>query len=169
MTKEIITNQSPFVDTVSGATMSSRGIIEAAADALGIQQNDTDNYSSAEGSDKTEYSDSNAEGYDNEQKTGYFADGIYTGTGKGRNGDITVNVTVSEGKVVSIEIVSSKEDYKYFQKALSVTDIIISQQSVDVDSVSGATMSSNGIRSAVADALGIENIQLAPVQQNGRH
>ncbi|MCI6771133.1 MAG: FMN-binding protein [Oscillospiraceae bacterium] len=42
------------------------------------------------------------------------------------------------------------------ERAKSVIDEIINAQSVDVDAVSGATMSSNGILEAVADALGLE-------------
>ena len=81
-------------------------------------------------------------------------DGTYSGTGQGRNGNIEVSVVVKDGKVTSITIESSKEDACYFNRAKStVINVIISSQSIDVKTVSGATMISNGIIDAVANAL----------------
>ena len=86
-------------------------------------------------------------------------DGTYEGTGQGRNGDISVSVVVKLGKVSSITIESSKEDEQFFDKAKStVINEIISEQSIDVQIVSGATMSSNGIIDAVSNALGISYV-----------
>ena len=64
--------------------------------------------------------------------------------------------TPKSGKVTSITIESYKEDEQYFSKAKStVINEIISNQSINVQTVSGATMSSNGIIEAVANALGV--------------
>ena len=84
-------------------------------------------------------------------------DGTYTGTGQGRNGSIEVIVKVKNGKVTSVTVESSREDSQYMNRAKNtVIGEIIEAQSLNVQTVSGATMSSNGIIEAVANALGIE-------------
>lgn len=83
-----------------------------------------------------------------------IADGTYAGTGKGFKSTITVKVTVSSQTITNIVLVSENDDQKWFNRAWkSVIGWIISAQSPDVDSVSGATYSSYGIKLAVADAL----------------
>jgi polyferredoxin len=86
-----------------------------------------------------------------------YADGVYTGTGSGYRGDTTVSVTVSGGAITDITVVSYRDDDKYFSRAVStVISGIISRQSLDVSTVSGATFSSNGLLEAVANALSID-------------
>ena len=83
-----------------------------------------------------------------------YEDGTFTGTGTGFSGDMTVEVTVKGGKITSIEILETNDDSAYLDKAKGLIDEIISKQTTDeVDTVSGATYSSNGIISAVEDAL----------------
>ena len=83
-----------------------------------------------------------------------FEDGTYTGTGVGFGGDIVVNVTIEGGEITAIDIASAeKEDEAYFDMAIDIVDDIIEAQSVEVDTISGATFSSTGIKDAVADAL----------------
>ena len=83
-----------------------------------------------------------------------YVDGTYTGSGTGFGGTITVQVTVSNHKIASINILdASSETASYFTNAQGVISRIISSQSPNVDAVSGATYSSNGIISAVQSAL----------------
>ena len=83
-----------------------------------------------------------------------YVDGTYTGSGTGFGGTITVQVTVSNHKIASINILdASSETASYFANAQGVISRIISSQSPNVDAVSGATYSSNGIISAVQNAL----------------
>ncbi len=83
-----------------------------------------------------------------------YADGIWEGTGVGFGGDIRVSVTVKDGKIISVEILSAEsEDPAYFEMAKVLPDNIIKEQSTEIDTVSGATYSSNGILDAAADAL----------------
>lgn len=83
-----------------------------------------------------------------------YVDGTYTGSGTGFGGTITVQVTVSNHKIVSINILdASSETASYFANAQGVVSRIISSQSPNVDAVSGATYSSNGIITAVQNAL----------------
>ena len=100
--------------------------------------------------------------------SGKFADGVYTGTGNGFRGATSVTVTVENGEITDITIDSYKDDNEFFQRAKSgVISAIIRSQSTDVDAVSGATFSSNGIKEAVANALGIEFDNPNSTQQNG--
>ena len=86
---------------------------------------------------------------------GNYKDGVYTGTGEGFRGTIQVQVTVEDGYIADITVLSFQDDREFFQKAQSaVINNILAEQTSDVDAVSGATFSSNGIIEAVADALG---------------
>lgn len=81
-------------------------------------------------------------------------DGTYEGTGRGFADDVVVEVTVSDGEITGIVIVSHGDTPDYFQRAeAEMPDRIIQAQSIDVDVVSGATASSVGILEAVSDAL----------------
>jgi len=84
-----------------------------------------------------------------------YKNGTYQGTGIGfRRGQTIVSVTVENDKITDIQVVSYGDDAPYFNRAFrSVVSRILSQQSTDVDAVSGATFSSNGIMDAVANAL----------------
>lgn len=86
---------------------------------------------------------------------GGYKDGTYEGTGMGFGGEITVSVTVADGKVAEITVLSADgEDPAYYDQALAVLDEIVSAQSTEVDTVSGATFSSTGLIEAAVDALG---------------
>ena len=90
-------------------------------------------------------------------QSGAYLDGTYTGTGEGFRGEITVEVTVVEGAIQDITVISQQEDAQFFNRAESVViEEILSSQSVDVTPVSGATFSSNGIIEAVSNALNLE-------------
>ena len=72
-------------------------------------------------------------------------------------GETKVTVTVENGEITDISIDSYKDDQQFFSRAEnSVISEILGSQCVDVDAVSVATFSSNGIKEVVANALGIE-------------
>lgn len=84
-----------------------------------------------------------------------YADGTYNGEAQGYGGTVSVAVTIQDGTITDVAIVSAKqEDAAYFDAAKGVIDEILEAQTTAVDTVSGATFSSNGILHAVADALG---------------
>ena len=86
--------------------------------------------------------------------TGHYTPGTYTGVGPGKNGDITVEVTVNENTIQSVKVVSHDETPGLSDGAIQdIPAAIVSTQSLGVDSVSGATVSSEGIVAAVADAI----------------
>lgn len=82
-----------------------------------------------------------------------YKDGTYTGYGNGMNGKVKVSVTISQDKIVSISVGENSEDEEYLAEAKGVIDRIIASQSTNVDVVSGATYSSNGIIGGVNEAL----------------
>ena len=85
---------------------------------------------------------------------GSYKDGSYEGTATGFGGDITVKVTVDGGKITAVDIVSAeKEDGAYLTMAEDIVPKIIDAQTSEVDTISGATFSSSGIKNATAQAL----------------
>ena len=84
-----------------------------------------------------------------------YKDGAYTGSAQGFGGAITVQVTLANDEITDIQVTSAPgEDSAYLSQGEGVISSIISAQSTDVDTVSGATFSSTGIINAVVDALG---------------
>ena len=67
-----------------------------------------------------------------------------------------MSVTIADGKLTDISVLSADgEDKPYYTQSLPVLDKILSAQSTDgIDTVSGATLTSEGLIGAVADALG---------------
>ena len=84
-----------------------------------------------------------------------LADGIYTGNSTGYRPGLVVQVTITQGVVTNIIVVSHNErDPRHYSTAMKqVPTAIIQKQSLDVDGVSGATKTANGIKNAVNDAL----------------
>lgn len=83
-----------------------------------------------------------------------YPDGTYTGTGEGYGGPITVKIEIKDKALKSVSVTSHDgEDNGFFQRAQSLTEVIVKSQSVEVDGVSGATYSSKGILEAVKNAL----------------
>lgn len=81
-------------------------------------------------------------------------DGTYTGVADGYSPELKVEVTVSDKKISDIQIVSHNETPGFYETAFEqVPSEIINKQNTDVDTVSGATYSSNGIINAVEEAL----------------
>ena len=145
---EMLTAQSTDVDVVSGATYSSNGIIGAVKNALfGTESNNATaaNAGNAGGS---------APSVSKVSESGTWKDGTYTGSGKGFGGTISVKVTVKDGKISAIDVTSaSGETASYFSKAKGIIPKMISGQTTNVDAASGAPYSSNGIITAVRNAL----------------
>lgn len=83
----------------------------------------------------------------------HYADGTHIGTGEGYNGTITVAVRIADGQITGVTVVSTSDDGSYWQSATAIIDEVVEKQSVDVDSVSGATYSSNGLKEAISNAL----------------
>ena len=89
-----------------------------------------------------------------EEALGPYQDGSYTASAQGFGGDITVTVTIEGGYLADIRVDDAAgEDTAYFSMAEAILDDIMAAQSAEVDTVSGATFSSTGLKNAVAAAL----------------
>lgn len=84
----------------------------------------------------------------------YPVDGTFEGTAEGYGGPVVVEITIEGGSIANAQIISAKkEDKQYLDAASVITDRIVERQTADVDTVSGATLSSNGIIRAANNAL----------------
>ncbi|WP_238948140.1 FMN-binding protein [Clostridium sp. YIM B02569] len=128
---KIVDTQSTDVDVVSGATMTSKGIMEAVNNALSQAEINVSLTSNNQGK---------------------YNDGTYDGIGQGKGPELKVAVTVKDDKITNVEIVSNNET-KGKEALAVIPSEIIEKQSTEVDAVSGATMTSKGIMMAVNDAL----------------
>lgn len=155
----IIASQSTNVDTVSGATYSSVGIIEAVRNALSQaavssdgNSNSQNNNSSTNGNGQN----SNNNSSDNTTTvTGKFPykEGVYYGTAEGYLDDIKVAIVIQDKTLKAVVIVEENDDETFFKRARAVAENMVKKQTADVDVVSGATYSSKGIIGAVKEAL----------------
>ena len=76
------------------------------------------------------------------------------GTGSGYGGEIKVELVTEGNTIKDIKVVSNHETSVVFDRALPIiTERIIEAQSPVVDSVSGATFTSFGVKKAVAEAM----------------
>lgn len=158
----IVEKQSTNVDTVSGATFSSRGIIAAVRSALSQAAvsdntvgNNTDKQGAAEASGNGQ-TDENSSGSASEQGTEGtlpYVDGIYYGTAEGYKGDIRVAVVIQDKTLKAILVTEKQDDEPFITNAMDVLKNMMKKQRADVDTVSGATYSSKGLIGAVKAAF----------------
>lgn len=124
----IVEANSTDVETISGATVTSEAIIEAVNQAL--SQDD------AEAEDVV------------------YQDGTYTAEAEGRNGPVEVEVTIEDGVIAKVEILSHEETEEISDPAIEeVPAAIVEANSANVETVSGATLTSEAIIEAVKLAL----------------
>lgn len=158
----IVKKQSTNVDTVSGATFSSRGIIAAVRSALSqaaVSQNTAGN-----NTDKQDATEASGNGQTGENPSGSaqqqgtegtlpYVDGIYYGTAEGYKGDIKVAVVIQDKTLKAILVTEKNDDEPFITNAMDVLKNMMKKQSTDVDTVSGATYSSKGLIGAVKAAF----------------
>lgn len=158
----IVEKQSTNVDTVSGATFSSRGIIAAVRSALSqaaVSQNTAGNNTDKQDATETSgngQTDENSSGSSQEQGTEGtlpYVDGIYYGTAEGYKGDIKVAVVIQDKTLKAILVTKKQDDEPFITNAMDVLKNMMKKQSADVDTVSGATYSSKGLIGAVKAAF----------------
>ncbi|MGM0421233.1 MAG: RnfABCDGE type electron transport complex subunit D, partial [Bacillota bacterium] len=128
--EKVIMEQGTEVDTISAATITSRGMLAAIDDAIAAE---------------------NIEVPDVEFD---IPDGVYTGTSPGRNEEITVEITVEDEELVDVRIISHKESDYLADPAFDLLSArLLEQQTTQIDLVAGATISSKGFLAAVGDAV----------------
>ncbi len=127
---ELLEKGSADIDGVSGATFTSDAYKKAAQQAIDEHNGKS---TSAEIKDIS---------------------GTYEGTASGYGGDVTVSVELNQGQITDIVVTDAKETYGIGQHALDeLPSQIVDTQNVAVDSISGATISSNAVKTAVSNAL----------------
>ena len=151
----IISTQSTNVDAVSGATYSSRGIINAVRAALkqaAVNGSDQDNNDSSDDNSDQKNSDQNP----SVEGTVPYKEGIYYGTGEGYAGDIELAVVIQDNTIKAVLVTQCDDDAAFFNRAKTIINDVLKNQTIDVtgvDTVSGATYSSNGILEALKAAF----------------
>ncbi|MCD8364409.1 MAG: FMN-binding protein [Clostridiales bacterium] len=159
--ESIVNTQSTNVDTVSGATYSSVGLINAVRNALAqaaVSETAANEAATAATVNQTASSGSTAftapEVSAGSDGNFPYPDCTYYGTGEGFGGDITVAVVIKDQTIESVTIISAEDETpEYFAEAAVLADSVVTAQSADLDVVSGATYSSEGILEAVKNAL----------------
>ena len=141
---QILEKGNTDVDSISGATISSEAIKNAVNDALHKAGSKKEAPKLAQKTQKHNTQNVATKG---------LKDGVYEASSNGYGGRLSVRVTVKNGKLTDIDVISNNETPSYFNRASSVIDRILSTGSVNVDSVAGATISSNAIKQAVSKAL----------------
>ena len=148
---KVLSSQSPNVDAVSGATYSSNGIIQAVQNALS-QAGNSDSATPA--ATPTPTPTPKPAKKPKKDTSVSYKDGVYEGQAEGFDGIVTVKVTIKNGKIKKISNTNT-DTPEFFNKAWkTIKSNVISRQSTsEIDTVSGATFSSNGILGALSQAL----------------
>ena len=163
-------NGTEGVDAVSGATVTSKAIFTAVEEALEQAKGgaaaeqaeqaapaaDDSKAEDAKADEKSEpAADETAEQATPAEAGLWYNDGEYFAEGKGIGGDVPVTVTVKGGKIASVEVGENSETQGIGSKAIEqLPDTIVAANGTEgVDGVSGATVTSKAIFTAVEDCL----------------
>ncbi len=162
---KILSSGSPNVDAVSGATYSSTGIINAVKRALS-QAAASGNTEELQIEEKERKPDRKEETRKNgtqitadskkygEADPGPYTDGIYEGTGTGFGGGVKMQILVENGHITSVKILQAEDETpEYLNRAAALLPVVLEAQNTDVDVISGATFSSEGILDGIQEAL----------------
>ena len=140
----LIALKETYEEQKTAAESNASSDVSSEADNKKSEKDSTDNTENTDQADSEEADDS-----DNAYKNG-----TYEGSGTGYGGTITVQVTLEDDTITAVSVVSAPgEDSAYLSQGENVINSVISEQSTDVDTISGATFSSTGILEAVNDAL----------------
>lgn len=83
-----------------------------------------------------------------------YPDGVYTGSSRGYGGTVKVEVTIENGTITDLQIIdASHETLSFLKRARRLVNIVLDEQTWEVDAVSEATYTSRGILGAVKNAL----------------
>lgn len=83
-----------------------------------------------------------------------YPDGVYTGSSRGYGGTVKVQVTMENGTITDLQILdASHETSAFLKRARRLVNIVLDEQTWEVDAVSEATYTSRGILGAVKNAL----------------
>ena len=125
----MLASRSVDVDAITGATVTSDAVLLAAKSAynqiMGVQQSDV-----------------------------AMTAGTYTATANSYGGPLSLAVTVSENAITGIEVIENFDTFSIGSIAIdTLPKEIIENQTMGVDTVTGASVTTNAIKSAVRDCL----------------
>ena len=123
----------------------------AESNASSDVSSEADNKSEKDSAEDKENADQ-ADSEDADDSDNVYKNGTFEGSGTGYGGTITVQVTLEDDTITAVSVAPG-EDSAYLSQGENVINSVISEQSTDVDTISGATFSSTGILEAVNDAL----------------
>lgn len=147
---EILTTGTPDVDSVSGATYSSTGILNAVKRALAKAAVDAE---PVEEPAETPVTEPQGDAAEPEGPT--YVDGVYNGTGESTRGPVTVSVTVTDGRVAGVTIVPTQtepEEKSFWEKAKDAWKTLVSGKQDDADT-DGGYYRTEELEGAIQDAL----------------
>ncbi len=129
LAQEIISKQSSDIDAVSGASVTSRSVQDAAYAAL----------KKAGGGAPTDLK---------------LKDGVYTASASGHGAPLTVEVTTKADRIADVKVVHAMETPYVGDDAMKrIPREMVQQQTLNVDAITGATMTSQAVINAVHQAL----------------
>ena len=131
LAQQIMDAQSAEIDGVAGATMTSGGAKEAAAKAIAAAKGE-------------------------KAEDAALTDGVYTATKQSyQHEHVTVSVTIADGRIAAVTIDEITDHPTTITDApcAQIPAAIVANQTYNVDGVTGATFTSNSIKSAVRDCL----------------
>ncbi|WP_049962434.1 FMN-binding protein [Oribacterium sp. FC2011] len=151
---EMVSKNTIDVDAVSGATVTSDAIKTAAKQALESAGFDKADAQESE-AEESKAEESEAETKKDEDSKEAAADEVTaTGEAQGINGPVTVEVTAVANKIINLVATGDKETVGIGTKALEeLPEKILSANSLNVDAISGATITSDAIKEAAKKAL----------------
>lgn len=142
--EQVLAGQTLNVDAVAGATNSSKAFLAALSAALESAGVDVEALKVKEAEEAPVA----------EAVVLQFKEGTYVGEGKGTGGPVKVEVTLSSDKIENIVVVEDNESAGLGEQVFArLPAQIIATQSLGVDSISGATITSAAVKAAVIDAL----------------
>ena len=174
MKEKYLDAQSPEVDGISGATITSSALNSAMADVFSqaeapveaaeknspsvesVTQKETEAsvITAGENEENSKAVEVEAASTDTDALTGQFKKGTYTATATGMDGDVTVKMTFSEDGITKIEIdVSGETPGIGAEQGPTLEEQLMTAQSADIDGVSGATVTSNAVKTAAQDCI----------------
>ena len=131
--EKIVAANSADVDVCAGATMTSKAILSAVKQAIGKKNGET-------------------------ESTTAMTEGTYSAVVAGHNGEMTVETTVDSTSILEVKIISHTETYGIgYGSVMTPVEVlpqrIVEHQTLNVDNVSAATVTSSAIKAGVRDCL----------------
>lgn len=151
----IVAANSTDVEVISGASVTSKAIIDAVNTAIDGRGGATPAESKEETKSSSESSEESAPEEVAKDNANVVVNGdVVTSTVEGRNGPVVVDVTFDGDKIKAVEVVEHEESPGYSDRPLKeIPAAMVKDNTADVEVISGATITSQAIIDAVKNAV----------------